>query len=27
LRDIAVYNYPLEPARIQAHFEARKTAG
>jgi hypothetical protein len=27
LRDIAVYNYPLEPARIQAHYEAGKSAG
>jgi hypothetical protein len=27
LRDIAVYNYPLEPARIQAHFQAGKSAG
>jgi len=27
LRDIAVYNYPLEPARIEAHYEAGKKAG
>ena len=27
LRDIAVYNYPLEPGRILAHYEAGKNAG
>jgi Concanavalin A-like lectin/glucanases superfamily len=27
LRDIAVYDYPLEPARIQAHYDAGKEAG
>jgi hypothetical protein len=27
LRDIAVYDYPLEPARIRAHYEASKTRG
>jgi Concanavalin A-like lectin/glucanases superfamily len=26
LRDIALYDYPLEPARIRAHFEAGKSA-
>lgn len=27
LRDIAVYDYPLEPARIHAHYESGKEAG
>ena len=27
LRDIAVYDYPLEPSRIRAHYEAGKDAG
>ena len=27
LRDIAVYNYPLEASRIRAHYAAGKTAG
>jgi hypothetical protein len=27
LRDIAVYDYPLDAARIRAHFQAGKSAG